>query len=105
MSKINVVSEGREGVWLPGRESLMEWILSKGIEWIHCMLPSNPLLISADWDVGDVLRAIQEADRVALLTGDSLTQNFRHGLSVITDDQLYMFDIGRLTENDLEIAV
>ena len=98
---IKVKPEGRDGVWLPDEDSLIAYI-GELDEPIHNFIVSSTTFIGADWPKDGVIRFIQQADKLGLLTGESFRVNMHHALSVIKDEQLYMFDIGEINEADLE---
>lgn len=102
--KIKVKPEGREEVYIPEKESLKDWIKSKNFEQIHNFVPSGPLIIGADHDIDSVLVDIDKAERLAILTGSSKLANFEHGLSLIINNRLELYDIGDVSEKDLEIV-
>jgi hypothetical protein len=102
--KIAVVSEGRADVWLADADSLKAWITAQGWEKIHNMIPTGPMVLGADHDVADVLTDIDRADRIGILTGDAQRGNMAHALSLITGDRMEMYDIGPVTEDDLEVS-
>lgn len=105
---ISVTPEGRDGVWVPDRDSLKAWITEQGFDAIHNFISAGPALIGADHDVESVLADIDRADRVGLLTGDAKKGNLNHALALIFidnpagDEHLEMYDIGELTEEHLE---
>lgn len=102
--KIDVTPEGRDEVWLPDRESLKRWIVAQEFDAIHNFMTTGPVLLGADHEVDSVLASIDAADRLALLTGDARRQNMNHALAVITtDERLELYDLGDLTEDDLEL--
>ena len=104
MSKLNVVSESRTGVWLINKDDLMRYIKLDDQEQYHCFIGGGSAYIGADWHKESVLDEIEKSERIAILTGDSLRNNMNHALSVISDNMLYMFDIGKITEDDLIIT-
>ena len=61
------------------------------------------MMTGADWDKNSVIEKIKQSERIAILTGISLKNNLRHSLSMIVENKLYMFDIGEITEKDLDI--
>lgn len=106
--KIAVQPEGREGLWLADRGSLKAYIVAQGFETIHNFSALNaPLMIGADHEVDGVLVDIDEADRVAVLTGDARRENLNHALALVMPprgalpERLEMYDIGEITEDDL----
>lgn len=101
--KIDVTPEGREGVWLPDAESLKEWIAAQEFAAIHNMIPTGSMMLGADHDVAGVLEDIDRADRLGILTGESQKGNFGHALAIITDNKMEMYDIGPVSEDDLEV--
>ena len=107
--RIPVVPEGREGCWLvEDRWGLKAWIESKGFEKIHNFVGAGPMMLGADHEVSGVLLDIDRAYRVAILTGDAMKGNFNHALALIMPrgdehEKLEMFDIGDITEDDLEV--
>lgn len=103
--KIKVKSEGREGIYIPDKESLKAWITDKGLKEIHNFVnPQNGMFIGADHDVKSVLKDIDDADRIGILLEEAGSMNMGHSLSVIKDNHLDIFDIGKLTTDDLDIT-
>lgn len=98
--KIKVKPEGRENIYIPEAESLKAWIKSKKFKQIHNFIPGGFMIIGADHDVKGVLQDIDNAERLALTLGG---QNMGHELAIITDNKLEVYDIGKLTLEDLEI--
>jgi hypothetical protein len=103
--KLKVKSEGRDGVWLVEKSDLKEWIVAQGFEKIHNFVSSPIAIIGADHDVGSVLEDINRAERLAILTGAVQGWNMGHALSLITGNNMEMYDIGAITKADLEIIV
>ena len=109
MAEIAVTPEGREGVWLADRDSLKSWITEQGFEHIHNFVASGPLVIGADHSPESVLDDIDQADGVAILTGDAAKGNLGHALAIIAPpshglpQRLEMYDIGKITEADLSL--
>ena len=103
MTRIAVTPEGREGVYLPDRKSLKAWIVDKGFEYIHNYI-AGPFVIGADHDPASVLDDIDSGERVAILTEDAARRNFGHALAIIRDNRLEMYDVGIVTEDDLEVS-
>ncbi len=102
--KIKVKPEGRPEIYLPDRESLKKWIKSKKFKEIHNFISSDtPMIIGADHDVESVLKDIDIAERVAVLIGEAKKGNFNHALACIINNYLEMYDIGEVTEKDLEV--
>ena len=65
---------------------------------------SGPIMIGADWKKSEVIKEINQSQRIGLLTGSALAGNRGHGLSVITGNKLEMFDIGEITDDDLDVG-
>ena len=101
--KIKVKPEGRDGVWLIDTVEALKLVNNFPDEMIHNFLPGAFGVIGADWDKESVIEKINNSERVGLLTGDALKQNYRHALSVIEKNKLYMFDVGEITERDLQV--
>jgi len=101
--RIKVKPEGRKDIYLPDKKSLKQFIKSKKLKAIHNFKTNSSMLLGADHDVKSVLEDIDNADRIAILTGNKMKQNFNHALSVIKNNQMQMFDIGEITEKNLEI--
>lgn len=104
MGKIKVKKEGRKDVWLVDKEEMVRWLKENWRGKVHNFLPSTGIVIGADWPKTSVIREIKKAERLAILTGGAQKVNFRHALSVIVDNELKMFDIGEITEEDLEFS-
>jgi len=101
--KIKVTPEGREDIYIPDNESLKEWIKFKGFKQIHNFIPGGMMFIGADHSVESVLEDIDNAERVALVTGKHSGQNIGHELAIIRNNKLEVYDIGKITKDDLEI--
>ncbi len=105
MMKFKVKPEGRDGVWLAEEKNVIAWLKSYRKKKIHNFLgDTGAILIGVDWDKKAVVEKLEVSNRVAILTGAAFRRNMRHALSVIAQDSLYMFDIGEITEDDLEIT-
>jgi hypothetical protein len=61
------------------------------------------MIIGADHELASVLEDIDRAQRLAVLTGYAQRGNMGHALALIIDNKLEMYDIGELTEDDLEV--
>jgi len=101
MDKLKVKPEGREGVWLIEKEDLKQYLLLDEQEEYHCFIGGGQAFIGAGWQKESVIDEIDKSERLAILIGDSLRNNMNHALAVISNNMLYMFDIGKITENDL----
>ena len=97
---IKVIPEGRKSIYLPDRGSLKAFIINRKLEEIHNFIPRGGMLLGADHDVNSVLRDIDKADRLAIFTDDS---NMGHSLALIDRNRLECYDIGKISEEDLEI--
>ena len=102
--KIKVTPEGRDGVWIADKESVMDFLHNYETKQIHNFNPGGGLIIGCDWDKKSVINKVKEAERIAVLTGDSFRHNLKHSLSVIAGNKLHMFDVGELTESDLLVT-
>ncbi len=100
--KIVVTREGRPNMFVPEKESLIGFIREKNFEKIHNMIPSGFMMIGADHEVDSVIEDINRGERLGLFTDPSA--NMGHGLAVITDNKLECYDIGKITEEDLDIT-
>jgi len=100
MNKIKVKKEGRPNIYIPEKESLKDYIKSKKIKKIHNFIPSGMMILGADHDVKSVLFDIDRAERLAIFTDDS---NMGHSLSLIYNNRLECYDIGKISEENLII--
>jgi hypothetical protein len=101
--RIKVKPEGRKGIYLPDKESLKSWIKAKKFKQIHNFIPGSSMFIGADHDVKSVLKDIDSAQRIGILTEEANSMNMGHALSIITNEKLELYDIGEIAEKDLEI--
>ena len=101
MVKIKCTEEGRPGIYIPEKESLKEYIKSLGFETIHNFIPSGFMMLGADHDLDSVLQDIDSADRLGIFTNGG--GNMGHALSVIRNEKLECYDIGNLSNDNLEI--
>lgn len=103
MNKIRVVAEGREGVWLAEKESVVGFLKNYKEEIHHMNTALKGIIIGADWDRGSVIENVEKANKVAIMTGEAFKHNMRHALAVVSDE-LDIFDIGDVTKEQLEIV-
>lgn len=101
--KIKATKEGRDGIYIPEKESLIAWVKAQNFEQIHNFIPTGNMMLGADHSVESVLEDITKADRLAVLTGDAQSNNLGHALSIIRNDKMEMYDIGKLTNDDIEL--
>ena len=105
-TKIMVTPEGRDGIFVPDKDSLLDWVTDYPSGTIHCFIPTRIGAIGADWDKSSVVEEIEKSVRLAVRTGRARSRNMGHSLSVIVkdgdDEKLRMFDIGDI-EEDLDI--
>ncbi len=99
MKKIIVKPEGRNGIWIPEKESLKSWIRSKKFGAIHNFIPTGSMVLGADHEVKSVLEDIDRAERLAVFTDH--TANMGHALALVTGNKLECYDIGKLEDKDL----
>jgi len=102
---IKVKPEGRDGVWIADKDSVVDYLLGYESDIIHNFLNNGAICIGADWNKESVIEDVKQADRIAILTGDPQRHNLNHALSVIINNQLKMFDIGEITEDDLQVMI
>lgn len=62
------------------------------------------MFIGADHSVESVLEDIDKAERVALVTGKQAGTNIGHELAIIFNNKLEVYDIGKITPEDLEVT-
>ena len=105
-TKIKVRREGRDGIYLVDKKEIKRFIIKAGFKKIHNLsqtLTGANIITGANYSVRDVLKDIDKADSVAVLTGGARKNNLNHSLSVIVGGGLEMFDIGEITDDDLLI--
>jgi hypothetical protein len=103
--KISVTAEGRDNIFVPDPDSLIAWIEDQGFKHVHnFMVNVTPgVMVGADHNPKGVMDDIRNADRLALTTGAAWTNNMKHALSIIRNNELQVYDIGELTESDLTV--
>jgi hypothetical protein len=103
--KLKVKQEGREGVYTCKKTDIIEWLEQSDLDLIHNYAGgASPVMIGADWTKSQVIEQINNSQQIGILTGSALAGNLRHGLSVISDNKLEMFDIGEIANDDLDIG-
>jgi hypothetical protein len=100
--KIKCGREGRENIYLPERESLIEWIKYKKLNPIHNFTQSGFMVLGADYSQKSVIQDIENAERLAIFTNNA--GNMGHNLSIIRNNKLECYDIGRIEIEDIEIT-
>lgn len=101
--KLKVRPEGRAEVYLVEADDLKKWMKKQHFKMVHNFIPVGNINIGADWPVADVYTAIDKAERMAITTGRSQAGNFGHALAVVLENRLMLYDIGKITEEDLDI--
>lgn len=103
ITKIKVKPEGRPDLWVvTDKKSLKAFIRSKKLKSIHNFIQSNlPVIVGSSHEVASVLEDIDNATRIAITTDP--TANMGHALA-IADTELEIYDIGPVTNNDLEVV-
>lgn len=108
---IKAKPEGRKGIYLPDKESLKAFVAALEQEQIHCFMPGGGMYLGADWSKESVLNEIDKAVRMGLCLEESGSDSMGHMLALIVEvedgkrERLQIYDIGKITEADLEIAV
>lgn len=102
--KIKVTPEGRKDIFIADKEGLKAWIKDKGFKKIHNFVGGGSMFIGADHPVKSVLEDIDKAERIGLLANSMSNANMGHALSLIIDNKLECYDIGKITDEDLEIV-
>jgi hypothetical protein len=102
MKKLQVEAEGRAGIFIPDKASLKSFIRGRKLKQIHNFIPSGMMMLGADHDVKGVMEDIDRADRLAVFTDPHA--NMGHSLALIFKNKLECYDIGKITEEELEIA-
>jgi len=97
--KIEVSPEGREGIYIPSKESLISFIDTLQEKTFHNFVQSGGALIGADHEKSSLIYSIKSADRVALLFGSAKSNNLNHSLAVIKKNKLEMYDVPVELEN------
>ena len=101
--KIKVKRSITEGVFVVNKEEVTKYIKSLKFKSIHVINPDSSLFVNYDHTVENALIKINEADSLAVLTGNASRNNLEHNLSVVKDNKLLLFDIGNV-EKDLDIT-
>lgn len=102
--RIKVTPEGRDGVWLADKDSVVDFLRNYESDQIHNFIQAGGAFIGIDMSKATVIKEVKASDRLGLLTGKALAENMRHALSVITGNKLLMFDIGDITEKNLLVT-
>jgi hypothetical protein len=103
--KIKAKPEGREGLYVVEKKDITEWLNQYPFNEIHNFIAGRAI-IGADWSKQAVIDKINEDtdSLVAIATGKTKSNNMGHALALATD-RLYLFDIGDITDADIELEV
>lgn len=102
--RIKVTPEGREGIYIPEKESLIAWIKNMGVTRIHHAYAGGRMIVGTDWSTESVLELIQglkPEDKIGIITRENA--NMGHSLAIVNEKGLNILDIGKITEKDLDI--
>ena len=73
-------------------------------DYIHNFIQAGSTFLGADWKKETVIEKINHKDSIAaILTGEHYNGNMSHALSVTDFKTLYMFDIGEVTFDQLDV--
>lgn len=101
--KLKVKNEGRENIFEAEKSDVVNWLQEKGWKELHNINPNGNVFMGFDNSIESVIEDIEKSERIGILIGSALANNLGHGLSIIVDNRLKMFDIGNITINDLEV--
>lgn len=100
--KINVTPEWRPDMYIPNKQSLIEFIRESEQAEIHCMIWVAMMMVWADWHKDSLIKEIEKSERIGILLWNAKKNNLWHALAVITNNELKMFDLS-IDKLDLEI--
>ena len=103
--KIKVTSEGSPGIYLVTALEIERYLNSLEQDTFHCSIPSNSLVLGANWDKLGVIKEVNKSERLVILTGGAAKNNLGHALACVASGGLTMFDIGPITEDMLSVEV
>jgi len=89
--KINQLTAitGQYGLWIPEKESVIDFLNNFNDTHIHNMLPNGGTILGCDFSKEETIKQIKE---------------MQHALAVIIDNKLSLFNIGEIEESDLLIT-
>ena len=100
--KLQVKPEGREDIYLPiDKDNLKQFIKSRELKHIHNFIPSGMMMIGADHELKSVLSDIDNAERIAIFTYPNA--NMGYSLALISNNKLECYDVGNITDKDLDV--
>jgi hypothetical protein len=104
MMKIQAKPEGREGLYIVEKPVITAWLAQYDGDLIHNFI-AGQVMIGCDWCKQNVIDKINESDDslIAIATGKTKSHNMGHALA-LASDKLYLFDIGDITDNDIELV-
>ena len=105
--KLKVKKEGRKGIYIPEKEDLKEFIKARKFDVIHNFIAGGMMFIGADHDVESVMKDIDKAERIGILTKEAGSMNMGHALTLILKDERgqrhELYDIGEVEDKHLDI--
>jgi hypothetical protein len=102
MNKIKAKEEGRKGIYIPEKQSLIEYIKGLNLEQIHNFIPSGMMMLGTDHSVESVMSDIENGDRLAIFTDGSA--NMGHSLAIIKNEKLECYDIGKISIDNIDLT-
>ena len=99
--KIIAKPEGREDLWIPEKQSLIEYIKSLGLTKIHHFTGGSCMVIGADHSLESVIEDISKTDIICIMTDKR--HNLGHSLALVIDNKLECYDIGEIKKDNLII--
>jgi hypothetical protein len=96
--KIKVKRSITEGVFLVDKKEITKYIKDSDLKSLHVINPNSSLFTNYDCTVENALKKIDEADSLAIVTGRAAENNLGHSLSVVKNDDLFLFNIGDVAE-------
>lgn len=104
MKTYKVTPEWREWVYLITKEEVKRLVEDKCKKTIHCLIPTWPMMIWADWEIKSFNNFIDEWHYGMIVEKIAVTipaQIWHH--IAIPMDKLYLFDCGNIKEEELEV--
>lgn len=98
--KVDVVPEGREGVYMVQSDEIIKHLKASGVDQIHTFHGDWPTFIGFDWPLTKVIEFLEKCEGVAFV----FPHQIRHALAGIQGMERVLFDLGEVDESLMNLV-
>lgn len=105
MIKPKVKPEGREGIFLIEPDEAVKFLKSLGFDQIHNFVDLPGIMLGADWELQSVIDLCKKPGvGIAIVVEPNFTMRHHFVVADYNANERKAFDVGEISERDLEIV-